>query len=195
MGFCVDVRSSGIRLITEAGPWRFLFKRLIEFPKLGRQASCHPITKDPEGHEGGFTLLELLLVMAILMALAGIAIPVYSNQIMKAKIFRTISEITTIQKEIDIYKEDNGSIPANLVDIGRGNLMDPWGNPYQYANHSLIEKGKRRKFHGEVPLNMDYDLFSMGPDGDFQAPLTAEKSRDDIVRADDGGYVGPASQY
>ena len=143
----------------------------------------------------GFTLLELMITMAIISTLTGIAIPVYTLQVNKAKIFKAISDIKLVEYEIDAYSTKNCGLPTSLDDIGRGNLNDPWGNPYQYANHKLIPPGERRKFHGTVPLNFDYDLFSMGPDGVFKPPLTALQSRDDIVRANDGGYVGPASEY
>jgi len=46
-----------------------------------------------------------------------------------------------------------------------------------------------------VPINSDFDLYSMGKDGRSVAPLTAKDSRDDIVRANDGGYVGLASEF
>jgi general secretion pathway protein G len=35
----------------------------------------------------------------------------------------------------------------------------------------------------------------MGPDGQSEPPLTAAESKDDIIRANDGGYVGPAFAY
>ncbi len=46
-----------------------------------------------------------------------------------------------------------------------------------------------------VPLNTDYDLYSMGPDGNTAAPITAQAGYDDIIRASDGEYIGPASQF
>jgi general secretion pathway protein G len=46
-----------------------------------------------------------------------------------------------------------------------------------------------------VPINSDYDLYSMGADGRTATPLTASMSRDDIVRAGDGSFIGPASGY
>lgn len=55
--------------------------------------------------------------------------------------------------------------------------------------------GKVRKDHNLVPLNTDYDLYSMGEDGASVSPLTAKASRDDIVRANNGRYVGLASDY
>ena len=52
-----------------------------------------------------------------------------------------------------------------------------------------------RKDKNLVPLNTDFDLYSKGPDGASQKPLNAEASRDDIVRANNGAYVGKAEDY
>ncbi len=52
-----------------------------------------------------------------------------------------------------------------------------------------------RKDRFLVPLNSDFDLYSKGPDRKSVPPLTAEASRDDIIRANDGGYIGLASEY
>lgn len=46
-----------------------------------------------------------------------------------------------------------------------------------------------------MPINSDYDLYSKGKDGKSQKPLTAAASRDDIVRAGNGAFVGLASDY
>jgi general secretion pathway protein G len=46
-----------------------------------------------------------------------------------------------------------------------------------------------------VPINTDFDLYSMGPDGRSAPPLTASDSRDDIVRANNGRFVGIAADY
>ena len=143
----------------------------------------------------GFTLLELLCVIAVLATLAAIAIPVYSNQIENARITKAVLEIRMLDKEISLYRMDNKDLPNILDDVGYGGLLDPWGNPYQFANHANIPPGKRRKYKSTVPLNTDFDLYSMGPDGKTQAPITAKAGYDDIIRASDGGYVGPASQY
>ena len=44
-------------------------------------------------------------------------------------------------------------------------------------------------------LNDFFDLYSMGPDGRSASPFTAAKSRDDIVRANDGGYIGTVENF
>ena len=46
-----------------------------------------------------------------------------------------------------------------------------------------------------VPINTYFDLYSMGPDGQSVSPLTAKVSRDDIIYAHDGEYIGPAYAF
>ena len=45
------------------------------------------------------------------------------------------------------------------------------------------------------PLNTDFDLYSLGPDGESALALPAAPSRDDVVRAGDGAYIGLAVNY
>ena len=46
-----------------------------------------------------------------------------------------------------------------------------------------------------VPLNSTYDLYSKGKDGASASALNAHASGDDVIRANDGGYIGLASGY
>jgi general secretion pathway protein G len=46
-----------------------------------------------------------------------------------------------------------------------------------------------------VPINTDFDLYSMGRDGQSLAPLAAPTSRDDVVRAANGAFIGLASKF
>jgi general secretion pathway protein G len=55
--------------------------------------------------------------------------------------------------------------------------------------------GQMRKDKNMVPINTDFDLYSMGKDGESVLPLTAKKSQDDIVRASNGAFVGLGSDY
>jgi len=149
-------------------------------------------------HFRGLTLFELLVVIAILGTLVGIAMPVYTHQIEKARITRAIAEITIMGREIAAYEgeEADNFLPKTLHAIGRGNLLDPWGHKYRYLNFALIKgKGPMRKDRFMVPLNTDYDLYSVGKDGATKPPLTAAPSHDDVVRANDGAYVGLGSEY
>ena len=149
---------------------------------------------------GGFTLVEVMIVIAIIGTLASIAIPQYSAYIEKANYAKAFAEIRILEKEIQGYLGANETLPHSLADIGRGDLLDPWGNPYQYVNMEDTEekgkgKAKSRKDHFQHPLNTDFDLYSMGPDGQSNEPLTAAASRDDIIRANDGGFLGKGEDY
>ncbi len=91
------------------------------------------------------TLIELLIVIAIIATLAALATPLFSAYVERTKIFRAISDIRTLQDEITLFELDNNRLPANLAEINRGTLTDPWGNPYRYQNFDLVPKGKWRK--------------------------------------------------
>ena len=151
--------------------------------------------KHGKEHGGGFSLIELLTVIAILATLSSIAVPAYSTYAEKARITTCIAEIRMLEKSIIAFVDENGNLPNTLNNIGLGHVLDPWGNPYQYAVVGSVPKGHLRKDHFLVPLNSDFDLYSMGKDGKSKPPLTAHHSHDDIIRANDGGYVGLASEY
>ena len=148
------------------------------------------------GEENGFSLVELLIVAAMLATLVSIAVPIYARALDSARMAHAIAEIQTLQKEIFLYEMQTGDLPLTLEDIDRENLTDPWGTPYEYLNFSGVKgKGKLRKDRFLVPLNSRYDLYSKGSDRDSKPPLTAKASRDDIIRANDGSFVGPASEF
>jgi general secretion pathway protein G len=63
------------------------------------------------------------------------------------------------------------------------------------AGADLKGKGDLRKDRFLVPLNSDYDLYSMVKDGASKGPLTAAESRDDILRANNGAFIGVAVDY
>lgn len=46
-----------------------------------------------------------------------------------------------------------------------------------------------------MPINSDFDLYSMGADGKTAAPITSTAGKDDVIRANDGGYIGVAEKY
>ena len=146
----------------------------------------------------GFTLGELLVALAILATLAAIAWPIYGNYMTSARNREAMAGLSTLSGAITIFFVSNGAYPDSLADLGRGNFLDPWGNPYQYLRINGGDQkglGKMRKDHNLVPVNTDYDLYSMGADGRSQPPFTAQASRDDIVRCNNGGYLGLASDY
>jgi len=150
-------------------------------------------------HRKALTLIEIILAVAIIGTLVAVGVPIYSNALNKARINQAIAKVALMGQKIDDFLVDNGRIPNDLSEIGEPNPLDPWGNPYQYTAILGRDKteleAKLRKDRFLIPLNSDYDLFSTGKDGSWKAPLTAEDSWDDIVRANNGGYVGVAYRY
>ena len=132
--------------------------------------------------------------LAIVALLAMLAIPDYID---KANDNKAIADISAIAQAVERYRIiHNDSLPSDLDDLSMDTLTDPWGNPYQYYNIGAAKgKGKLRKDQNLVPINSDYDLYSMGKDGASVGPLTAAKSRDDIVRANNGDFIGRAEDY
>ena len=145
-----------------------------------------------------FTLVELLVVIAIAATLGAIAVPSYNGYIDKARNGTAAADIVDISLRITGFQAENGSPPNTLAQAGVTTLLDPWGRPYQYLRIVGVlppNDPQVRKDHSVHPLNTDFDLYSMGKDGDSKAPLTAKASYDDIIRANNGRFVGLASEY
>jgi general secretion pathway protein G len=82
--------------------------------------------------DGGFTLIEVLVVSAMIGVLAAIAIPAYRHALDAARVAKAVGDIKAIDKEIQIHFMLDGCLPGSLSGIGRDQLRDPWGNPYAY---------------------------------------------------------------
>lgn len=165
---------------------------------MNQRLSAALTSRDAVRHCRGFTLVELAIVMGIIAVLALIALPLYADVTDKARIAKAVADIRILEGEIQAYETVNGSIPVSLDQLNVGGLKDPWGNPYEYLNFAAAgprANGLRRKDRFLVPLNTTYDLYSKGKDGQSQPALTARASRDDIIRANDGGYVGLGSEF
>lgn len=137
----------------------------------------------------GFTLVELVVVCAVLAVLAAMAVysfPVYQD---RAKNARAMAEIRTLEKAIQGYYADRGTFPPDLATVGYGSLLDPWGKPYNYGIPGT------RTLAG-APINADFDLWSDGSNKNF-APSIAQgndASQDDIIRKSEGSWVGVVYQ-
>lgn len=119
----------------------------------------------------------------------------YQRYIEKIQVLAVVADIRNIDKTIAAYKALAGSCPADLKTIGMDQMRDRWGQPYRYLRVQDAKKSDLRKDRSLHPVNSDYDLYSVGKDGKTNTPFTAKASQDDIVRANDGAYVGLVSEY
>ena len=147
----------------------------------------------------GWTLIELLYVVAIIGTLVAIATPRFREYVERAKVGRAMGDIETIQADLAGPEMLGEGLPETLAEIGRGDMIDPWQRPYQYSRYQFNETaepvGTYRKDRFLKPINSTYDLYSMGEDGEADEDLQADVSRDDVVRANDGGFIGLASKF
>ena len=148
----------------------------------------------------GFTLLELMLVGAVATLLMAIAVPAYQRVVERQRVGVCTRDLMTLAMLIQKHRTANGfEPPMSLAELGpEAPRQDPWGFEYRYLNFeddSPGVVGRIRKDHNLHPLNTEFDLYSVGPDGRSRPPLTAAHSRDDVVWARDGGFVGVASDY
>ena len=146
--------------------------------------------------EHAFSIIEILLVFAVIGTLAAIAIPGLYAAVDYVRVQRAIADIKALELDVKTFQLTQGRLPDSLSEVRSDTVTDPWGNPYVYTNLTDLKgKGKARKDRFLNPLNSDFDLYSVGEDGKSSTPLTAKASRDDIVRANDGGFVGIASDF
>lgn len=127
------------------------------------------LNRNEQNRQRGFTLVELLVVLAILALLAGLVGPQVLNQLGGAKSKSAAVQIRDLEQALEIYHLDVGRFPNseeglqalvrqpsgvsgwNGPYLRRGELPeDPWGNDYEY------------RYPGE---NAEYDIISYGADG------------------------------
>jgi len=129
--------------------------------------------------EAGFTLVELLVVLAILGLLVAIATPQVLKYLGRAKVDTANIEMKSLGTALDLFMIDIGRYPTQQEGLAvlvsnTDNLptwhgpylkstavpLDPWGHPYQY------------RFPGQ---HGDYDIFTLGPDGDGSDSQSASR--------------------
>ena len=167
----------------------------------GNMRPVPPAARRPYGAgaaraQRAFTLIEFLIALTLMGVLAAIAVPSYQSFRSQVNINQAERDIGAIHTLIESYITLHLQPPPDLATIGMDQLRDPWGQPYFYLSFTgLNGKGQMRKDKNLVPINTQYDLYSAGADGQTRPPLTAAPSRDDVVMANDGNFIGLAADY
>jgi general secretion pathway protein G len=137
-----------------------------------------------------------MLAVAIVGILALVGVPAYSEHVEKARVAQAVADLLVMNSQLQRHNNDYYAYPEDLSAIGATGKLDPWGRPYRYLNLQIgNNRAQARKNRNLVPINSDFDLYSDGRDGASSPPLTARRSQDDVVRANDGQFHGLASTY
>jgi general secretion pathway protein G len=139
-----------------------------------------------------------MIAAAIVALLAAIAIPGYAHILQRQKVEKCVRDLHEIGMRIERYRTLNFAMPPSLGAIYDPIPQDPWGRHYRYLSFTPTFPGidgQIRKDHNLHPLNTEFDLYSVGADGRSASPLTANASRDDVVWARDGAFVGIAADF
>ena len=150
------------------------------------------------GRPNGMGLLDLMVALVVFSLFAALAVPAYTGMVNRGRVAGAISDVGSIAVEIERFAvSNNDRLPMTLNELPIEIPQDPWGNDYQYLNIRAAGPGKGafRKDGNLNRLNTDFDLYSMGEDGASAGPLSAKKSRDDIVRANNGAFIGLGEDY
>jgi general secretion pathway protein G len=144
----------------------------------------------------GFTLAEIFIVLVIAGIIVAIVAPAVENHVQRSRVGQCIVDLTEMSATIRKREKDTGALAQSLSDVGYAAKLDPWGKPYEYINlRTLNGNGQARKDKNLKPLNSDFDLYSIGRDGQTHASLTHANSRDDVVRARDGRFIGTVEEF
>lgn len=113
-----------------------------------------------------FTLMEMVIVIAIIALLAAIVTPMYFNHVKKARIEAVKMQIKMFEQSIQDYQLDTGKLPSSLNDLISNISGSPkWGGPYLQAT-AIPQDPWGNNYVYTVPGTYGpFDLYSYGPNG------------------------------
>jgi len=116
----------------------------------------------PTKGESGFTLIEVLLVVAILGILAGVVVVNFSGRQKQAMIRATRASIAAVCTAIDLYEVDTGRYPSSLQSLVNSDGSPNWSGPYIKGGVPMDAWGTT--FGYQQQGEGGYKVVSAGPD-------------------------------
>ena len=116
------------------------------------------------GADGGFTLVELLLVLVILALIGGLVLPGIIGKAEGAKAKAAASQINRLAMAVESYYLDTGETPDSLDQLVEDSSADGWNGPYVKAS-SLNDPWGREYVYVYPGEHGDFDIYSLGADG------------------------------
>ena len=118
----------------------------------------------------GFTLVEVLLVLIILVVIGSIVVPNLFGVKDKADIDAAKTQVTSLKSAMQLYRLNMNKYPATLKDLvekpSDKELADKWNSPYLEGALKKDPWGNDYQYLAEGKKNTNgYDLWSNGPDG------------------------------
>jgi len=133
--------------------------------------------------DAGFTLVELLVVLAILGLLVGIAVPKLFQYFSRAKEQAAQIQINTLAQDLDLFLLDVGRYPTEQEGlkalVAAPPNLERWAGPY-VAQSSLLNDPWGHPYVYRVPSRRPgqaYDLYTLGPDGNATGPPEDQAQR------------------
>lgn len=144
----------------------------------------------------GFTLIELMITIGIISIIAAIAIPSYADFIRKGKEADAMTIVRNIEGDVEAFFAKNNYFPE-YDELYTSKPLDPWGQPMVYLplDGYPAHLGFARVDQSMTPLNSDYDIYSIGDDALTNKVISSEAASDDLVRANNGSFVGRGKEY